>query len=388
VPGSVDAAPSGMDLFDALALLCGDPPVEWSSPRPTPAALELRDRIGPARHYLFVLADGLGMNLRGHFPSGGFFETYLSGQLRAIFPSTTSSVLTSLITGQWPSRHGVVGWFTYLPERHCSTVPLPFTERFSGESLAGLGIEPFDLFPRTRRTDRFDRLVRLFSHGDLVDTSFGRWSTGNARAVGFGDLEEAFTTLVDMLRSEPAPSYNYLYVSDIDHEEHRHGIDSPQVRERIVRLDEHLLRFRQSSALPLRLVVSTDHGHVEVPEDGRIVLRDEDALMSTLAAPPSGEPRTPVFHVRPGLRREFLAASGDLLEDRFDLLTTDEAERKRLLGPEPLSARARARLGDFIGMAGGRSALVYAPPGREPLDFVAYHGGPSKDEMRIPLFLA
>src|SRR3990172_3184585 len=104
-------APNTVDLSRALASLAGVGGLEMS-----PAALQLAELIGEAGHYVFVLVDGLGMNLIEEQPTGAFLRNHLALELRAVFPATTAAALTSLATGLWPAEHAVPAWWTYLPE--------------------------------------------------------------------------------------------------------------------------------------------------------------------------------------------------------------------------------------------------------------------------------
>ena len=152
-----------MDLFHAMASLCGNGPFELP-----PEASRLREEIGEARHYLFILLDGLGTNLRDYYPKRGFFNSHFHRELRAMFPSTTTSVLVSLATGLWPAEHGIIGWFTHLPAAGFTSVPLLFNERFTSTPLSDLGFDVHDVFPFQRRTDGYGRTVRFLSHLSLI----------------------------------------------------------------------------------------------------------------------------------------------------------------------------------------------------------------------------
>ena len=57
--------PNTVDLSRALASICGTPGVELS-----PSARTVADAIGPAEHVVFIMADGLGMNLIERLPAG------------------------------------------------------------------------------------------------------------------------------------------------------------------------------------------------------------------------------------------------------------------------------------------------------------------------------
>src|SRR4051794_24740317 len=129
------AQPDLVHLVRALGALCGVEHFGDSS-----FTQQLMNQIGVADHYVFVLLDGLGMNLVRKLPADSFIRRHLRTHIRATSPSTTACALTSVATGEWPCRHGVCGWFTYLPDRNLSVTMLPFVERFSGESLASRGL--------------------------------------------------------------------------------------------------------------------------------------------------------------------------------------------------------------------------------------------------------
>ena len=64
--------PNTVDLSRAIASLCGAPGIELSPP-----AQRVADAIGRADHLVFVMADGLGMNLVEHLPQDSFFRPHV-----------------------------------------------------------------------------------------------------------------------------------------------------------------------------------------------------------------------------------------------------------------------------------------------------------------------
>src|SRR5437762_12145605 len=74
-------------------------------------AKELAEQIGPAEHIIFVLLDGLGMNIVRRLPRESFLSRTLKREIHATCPSTTACALTSVATAEYPAIHGVTGWF-------------------------------------------------------------------------------------------------------------------------------------------------------------------------------------------------------------------------------------------------------------------------------------
>src|SRR4029079_4409375 len=122
--------PTSVDLIRALTFLCGATDLNLS-----PQAQDLVQRIGPARHYVLAIVDGLGLELLQQQLQSGFLLDHLKTRLEAVFPSTTGAAMTSIATGVYPGEHGVPVWWVWLDEHNLSIVSLPFVERLTGRAL-------------------------------------------------------------------------------------------------------------------------------------------------------------------------------------------------------------------------------------------------------------
>src|SRR5688500_3321567 len=79
------AEPNTVDLAQTLAVLSG-----VALPR-TPNVEMLAGRIGVADHLVFVLVDGLGVEILRRLPESSFLRRHLALELRSVFPSATAS---------------------------------------------------------------------------------------------------------------------------------------------------------------------------------------------------------------------------------------------------------------------------------------------------------
>jgi hypothetical protein len=103
LPPSADE-PNTVELARAMAWLCGVDGLELSQ-----NAHRIADAIGRYENYVFVLIDGLGMNLIQRQSPGSFLRAHVAMELRAVFPSSTAPALTSIATGCWPAEHAIRG---------------------------------------------------------------------------------------------------------------------------------------------------------------------------------------------------------------------------------------------------------------------------------------
>ena len=82
----------------------------------SPFADDLAASLADREHLVLILADGLGLEMLEREAAARTLREHLRSELRTVFPSSTAVALTSLATGEWPARHAVTGWWTYLEQ--------------------------------------------------------------------------------------------------------------------------------------------------------------------------------------------------------------------------------------------------------------------------------
>ncbi|HWP40737.1 MAG TPA: alkaline phosphatase family protein [Tepidisphaeraceae bacterium] len=379
--------PDLVDLVRAMGILCGVQDFQ-----PTPPQRHLIDLIGPADHYVFVLLDGLGMNLVRRPPENMFLRRRLRAELRSTVPSTTASALTSVATGVWPATHGVTGWFSYIPERELSLINLPFVERFSGEWLVRRGITAEQIFPVPSFYPRMKYRPLTLNPTIITNTTYARYSRGDTPALPYTSIAHAVDQVIAASTQPTGLCYTHVYIPDVDARIHHRGLSDASVGELIGQIDRELARLADGLDGRARMVITADHGLIEVPVRHHLSLWHDDPMMNLLQAPPSGDARLPIFHVRPGKDAEFVRRFTESFGHAMMLLPTEQAEQLCLFGPEPIASNVRRRFGDYVGIAYRNYTLHYvlpADPNAAPRAvYVAQHAGLSRDEMQIPLILA
>jgi len=381
------AKPNVVHLVRALATLAGVRDLEQSPP-----VRGIADVIGAADHLVFVLLDGLGMTTLARLPQRSFLARHYRMTLTATCPSTTACALTSVATADYPGRHGVTGWFTHLPDLGFTVLALPFVERGTKRTLTERGLRAEDVFPLPSVNARMTHQPVTVLPAPIVDTAYARYSRGNTRGLGYQSLAHAVDEIAARVSSATAPTYTHLYLPDVDTACHHLGADHPDVLPVVMRIDAELERLADALRGRARLVVSADHGLIDVLKSDQAFLTDDDPMLAMLQVPPSGDARMPIFHARPERRAALAEAFAERFGDRMILLETAEAERLELFGPGALSPAARRRFGDFIAIAYRRATLAYAPvalPGAAPVaPYIGQHAGLSPEEMLVPLCVA
>lgn len=379
-----DSRPNLVHLIRALAIRTGVPDIPHS-----PALDAVLDHIPPADHLVFVLCDGLGMNLIDRLPESSFLRSHLRLTLTATCPSTTACALTSVATAAYPNRHAVCGWFTYLPEFSLTASVLPFIERFSGQFLGDRGIKAEHVLPCPPILPRMTHHPFTITPHNITASVYNTYVRGGTQGLGYKTIANAFDEVIVHVKSASAPTYTHLYLPEVDSLCHKIGAENPNVMPLVQSIDEHLARLHEHRGQRARIVVSADHGLIDVDRDNQTLLFAGDPLLDLLLVPPTGDARMPIFHVKPDHHDRFVTAFDDRFADRMLLLPTSTIESLEILGPAPLSDAARRRFGDYIAIPFTPATLSYHPPNKPLGDlFIGVHAGLSPQEMWIPLTVA
>jgi hypothetical protein len=372
-----------VDLIHAIAAVCGANGVESNA-----RSAALAEKIGSHEHVLFVVIDGLGLKLLRDLSRRrpGFLLSAVVHELQSVYPSTTAVAITSLATGVYPCTHGIPGWWTYFEEFNATAEILPFVERYSKRSMLEFGAKSEEIFKVPSLLPRFRHSPFVVTRAYIANSIYSRYWSGESPCSGYERVSDGVDQTIKHLIEATVPSYTHLYLPQLDEMCHRHGIDHPDVQQLFELLDSEMERLHLKTRGKVRMIISADHGHVNRQQDRHIL--DGDPILSLLKCPPSGEPSVPVFHVRPGEEQSFRDMFSRNFGDIFALLSVQEVEDLRLLGPSLLSPAARAHFGDFIGIPLAPNTIHYIHPHVKTHIHRGIHAGMTPAEMWVPLMIA
>lgn len=332
-----------------------------------------------ARSAVVVLVDGLGaLNLaerRGH---ARFLMTGGKTKLRTVFPSTTAAALASLTTGTLPGAHGFTAYAVVDPDRDRV---FSLLSGWADESEAsGWQPEP-TVFERVRDTVR----PVVVGPARYAHSGFTQAVLRGADYIPAGSIAERVDAAQAILAG-PEPVLLYLYIPELDQAGHQEGWQSGAWTARLETVDAEVQRLVAGAPSDTGVIVTADHGMVDVAEHARLVLDRGSALFQGVRHI-AGEPRMLQLHLEPGgsaqdalaLARAWGAEWGP------DVLALSRAE---LIDSGALGAvgpQARSRLGDVVIAARSRIALYSSDGDPSARAMVGQHGSFSDEEMLVPL---
>lgn len=340
--------------------------------------------LAGVRRVAVLLVDGLGHHL---LPTAAPYAPALtdlaarpeSRALTSGFPSTTPTSLASLGTGAAPGAHGLVGFFLNVPGTDRVLNHIRWTD------------DPDPLRWQPLRT-QFDVAAAHGVSAHVVakpefagsGLTVAAWRGG--QYVGAADPDAVAGHMLRVFATAPAPTLVYGYVPDVDRCGHESGVGSPAWIDAVRQVDAMVDRLVHGLPPDTALLVTADHGQLNVAGGTRVDVDTEPGLRAGVRVI-AGEPRVRYAHTLPGARDDVLATWRGVLGDAALVLSREEAVATGWFGP--VSEAHLGRVGDVVAICRDRTVLLAtrtdpAAVARQ----VAVHGSATALEMMIPLLVA
>lgn len=329
------------------------------------------------RSTVLIVIDGLGaIPLRAH---AGHARRLTADMNRkdiaySVFPTTTASGLTSVLTGVHPGEHGLVGYqvLDAVSDR-------VFNQLTDWESA---GIDPFSwqpvptIFERAAEDGRAAFAVGVAAY---AASGFTRATLRGAAFVAARTPAERVEAAYELAAAN-AGALVYCYLPEVDKAGHRYGIASSEWVSALEDIDAAM-----NTPVPpgVGVLVTADHGMLDVPSHRHVVLDEGDPRWGGVRHV-AGEPRMLHLHLDPGrapsdLQDIWRAHDAGLV----DVLTRGEAIDAGLFGGVVTDA-ATVRIGDLLVIARGNVAVYDGRGDLRARGMVGQHGALTPEERQVP----
>ncbi len=342
-----------------------------------PASLDL---LTPIRGFVMVVVDGLGSaNLqatRAHAPT----LARLGGKrIETVLPSTTGAALTTLATGQLPGQHGLIGYKIRHPKLGLRTT-----------------LKEWEGIDEVREWQRAQPLWALAGQLSARSVAIGRPSHASggltsailtgAEYHGARTIADRFATASDLFRGGDS-LLAYLYIDELDKAAHSDGWQSALWLKRLEALDTALGDFLRALPGDVGVIVTADHGVLDIPRHRRMNLDVLAADSFDRVEEVGGEPRMRSLYLEEGADPESIAVDLSATLGKLAWVgTREEAIDAGWFGP--VDPQVAPRLGEVIVAARAQVAFTLSHDSAEAVDMVGQHGGLSAEERGVPLLLA
>ena len=355
------------------------------------AALGLDSASGPflnalglprASRVCVVVVDGLGSSLLrkrgGHAP---FLRRHLDSArtLTSAFPSTTAASLGSLGTGLPPGQHGLVGYDVLDPEQGKVVNML-------GGWDAGVDPLRWQPYPSVFEQAAGQLPVTSVSLPKFADSAMTRAALRGGSYVAAGTLQARVRSAHEQLAASER-ALVYLYLNEMDKAGHRYGSGSAEWGNQLEDVDSAVRTLAARVPSDTLLLLTADHGMVDVDVAHRHDFSTEPRLIDGVAHT-AGEPRMLHLYTEPDLSARGRERLRDAWREAYGQLawifTRDQAVDAGLFGD--VDERVLPRIGDL--MVAAREPIALYDRRRtaaSAMEVVGQHGSLTRAEREVPL---
>ena len=321
------------------------------------------------RNVVVMLFDGMGVNLlERHLPADSFLRTHMRTVISSVFPPTTVAATTSIQSGLAPIEHGWLGWTLYFKEVDATVSTFSNRLTSNGKKAAKQSLAETCMHYENV-TDQIHRACPDVKADTIsMRSHYFNYSIGSS------------CRQVLRITAKPGRHYLYCYWINPDHLIHKYGINSPQVHQTIVKINDQVEKM-YAKMEDTTAVILADHGLIDTKW---VYLEDHPDLIEMLVREPSIETRAFSFFVRPECLEQFNTAFAEAFQDKFVLLTKQEVLDRHLFGEGTEHPKIREFVGDYLGIAVKDYSLAYH---RKDHELIGMHAGLTKEELTVPLIL-
>ena len=342
-------------------------PALLSGVSPSGLALE----VARARGVVLLVLDGLGWNaLTAHPDRLATIAAMQGGCITTVFPSTTASALTSITTGLTPAEHGLIGYRMRVGGELLNT--LQWRVAGNGRAPAPEDVQPHPPF--------LGNDVPVLTRSEFRNGGFSRAHLRGTTGLGW-QTPAVMVEHCRRLAGDGVP-FIYAYYDGVDKVAHAHGLSDGFYAAELGAADRLVADLLNALPPDYVLVVTSDHGQVDVAPDDH---HDVGALRALLAVV-SGEARFRSLYARPGASGDLEQAAAELYGESAWIFTREELVRGQWLGLRAGSS-VTGRIGDVVLAAKGTNAFL-DPAFPAEADMLSMHGSLTPAEMCVPLLAA
>jgi hypothetical protein len=326
---------------------------------------------------VLLLVDGLGQRqLERNAEDAPYLSSLPQRTMTCGVPSTTATSLTSLGVGLPPGAHGVVGY----------TSRIPGTDRLLNALRWDESVDPEEWQPHPTAlcaASRAGVATTVVNKRAFEGTGL---TVASQRGVDFVPADSAGERLAAAARTSGAdsPSLVYVYDADLDATGHAKGCRSEDWRHQLATVDAFAQRLREVIPADAALLVTADHGMVDVDMADRLDVDAEPDLLDGVGLL-GGEARFRHLYCRSGAVEDVVARWRERLGADALVVTREQGVAAGWFGD--VSREVEPRLGDVMVACLGPVAVVSTE--RFPFEaaLVGLHGSLTAEEMLVPLLV-
>lgn len=341
---------------------------------------------------VFLLVDAFGWKFYREVRNKSKFLKEISKngcemKITSQFPSTTTAHVTSVVTGEAVSSHGLFEWFTYDPT--LDEVFVPFLYDYNEEENI---LPKENLFKKLKENGVNSTII---SPSFINDSIYSKLMFKEGKVKGYDSVDEMFELLISSLKRDVGKNFYYLYYPNIDSAGHEYGMSSYLAQGEIMKfinsLDKNFNKKIIEDIEDTLFIITADHGQMEIRE--KIYINQVlPGIEKYMRKDSKGNPIVPVGYYRDMflyIKDEYITmVKSELrvkLKGKAEIYTTGELINKGIFNNP--SETFLSRVGDLVILPYDNYGIWWYEPYKSEINLIGSHGGLTKDEMEIPLLI-
>lgn len=323
------------------------------------------------RNVVLVLIDAMGvLTMENALDKKSSLRKDQKAVISSVFPSTTVSATTAVISGKTPMETAWLGWVQYFKEEQKSVI-LFTNEDYYDETVKLSHPVAWDALPYETIYDQIEK-----ASPDVTTTEIFPAFRTPAHDSFLKQCQSVIKTTKDLGRH-----FIYCYWDKLDTISHEFGPKSLEAQAMMHSIETAYQFLKQGLDDDTLVVVFADHGQVDVEP---ICLVDYPDLQETFLHNPSLEGRATAFFIQPDKKKIFEQRFKDHFRTTHVLYPAEEAVKMGLFGKGIPHPRFQEFLGDYLGVAIDKYYFQFA---KFPISMKGQHAGLLADEMLVPLII-
>jgi hypothetical protein len=328
---------------------------------------------------IVVMIDGLGTYQLATAKAHARFMSQLEGKenFYTVFPSTTATALSSLVTGVLPGEHGILGY--KIKDPHSGVILNQLSD------IGKVSTHPWLLHPVLCSEELGQEVpFTVIGHARFASSPLTQVMYQHANYISANSLDErihhALTT------AETLGGLSLVYISELDEIAHKEGFQSAKWSQSLESIDAAMKELVSNASSETGIIITADHGIVDIQHSHHVVLGEEPVFDSIWAW--GGEPRCVQLYVSEGAdAQDVLNRLITLNLPHVSFFSQQEVIASLVFGE--LHTGAEMRLGDIFAVAHEGYAIYNVRDATlSGRSMVGQHGGLTSQEMSIPCLLA
>ena len=348
---------------------------------------------------ILILIDGFGYNLAlEHLKDITFKKIEQNSLLIPItstFPSTTTTALSSISTGKTPQEHGVVGHTMYSQKFGTVVNMMRFRSVIEShsDSLIRAGFNPETYI-------RFPTIYETLSNEGYVSNVLTKWIYKNSslsRMLHKGATMNTYVTSSDLfvilrkIINSGNSNFTFAYWDSLDTIEHAYGTYTDESFAELKNifhlfLTELIYKIDKQQQKKTCIMITGDHGLVNVPSTGKLLANDYPLLTDNLIRPPCGDSRASFLRVKNNKKTE-VKNYMKKFNNKLDVFETDYLVKKGFFGKCKINGEIKEAIGDLTVLSRPGINFQYKFKNDQLPKLKGYHGGLTEEELLVPFIM-